>query len=84
MRTKTIRRRTVGRRAFPPLTPLRAQRLRHALTIAEVAREAGLTSYRLSVIERNLDSVRPEELAALRSAIATLVKAKRDREGIAR
>jgi hypothetical protein len=62
----------IRHRTFAPLTPLRAERLRHALTIADVAREARLTSFRLSIIERNLDDATPEELAALRDAIARL------------
>jgi hypothetical protein len=60
------------RRRFPALTPLRAERLRQALTIAEVASESGISSFRVSIIERDPDQATPEELGLLRQAIGRL------------
>ena len=62
------------RRAFAALTPLRAERLQHALTIAEVSSVSGVCTYRISLIERDLDDVTPEELSKLRAAITRLVE----------
>jgi len=46
------------RRAFAPLTELRAERLRQALTLFEVSQASGICSYRVSLIERALDDQR--------------------------
>lgn len=77
--TKPIRR----RRSFPALSPLRSERLSAAvspaLSLFEVAHAAGLSSYRLSVIERALDEATPEELAKIREAIARLAEEREPR-----
>jgi hypothetical protein len=67
------------RRALAPLTELRAERLRAALTLFEVAQAAGLPSYKVSIVERGLVDGSPEEISLLRAAIAKLVR-KRGQE----
>jgi transcriptional regulator with XRE-family HTH domain len=66
------------RRSFPALTPLRADRLRRALTLAELARASGLSSFRLSIIERGLDDATPDELARLQRALESLAPSQDD------
>ncbi len=63
------------RRSFAPLTELRAERLRHALTLFEIAQASGICSWRVSIIERALDQPTAEELAKLREAIGRLAEA---------
>jgi transcriptional regulator with XRE-family HTH domain len=61
------------RTGLAPLSELRAERLRAALTLFAVAEASGIcSSYRLSIIERGLDEPTPEELAKLHEAIARL------------
>ncbi len=71
---KSIRR----RRSFPAWSPLRSERLSAApspaLTLFQVAQASGLSSYRLSILERELDEPTAEELAKIREAIARLAK----------
>ena len=65
------------RRAFAPLTELRAERLRQALTLFEVSQASGICSYRVSLIERALDEPTAEELTKLHEAIARLALERR-------
>ncbi len=66
------------RTGLAPLSELRAERLRHALTLFSVAQASGIcSSYRLSIIERELDEPTPEELAKIREAIARLAEERR-------
>ena len=44
-----------------------------------VAQASGLSSYRLSILERGLDEPTPEELARIREAIARLAEERRVR-----
>jgi hypothetical protein len=67
----------IRRRSFSPLTPLRIERLQHALTLFEVAQAARMKSYRVSLIERGLEDGTPEELRSLREAIERLVCERR-------
>jgi transcriptional regulator with XRE-family HTH domain len=63
------------RRSFAPLkTEIRAERLRQDLTLIAVSEASGISSYRVSIIERALDEPTAEELAKLREAIARLAK----------
>jgi transcriptional regulator with XRE-family HTH domain len=65
------------RRSFAPLTELRAERLRQALTLFEVAQAAGLSTHRASILERALDEPSPEELAKLHEAIKRLAEERK-------
>jgi transcriptional regulator with XRE-family HTH domain len=69
---------TIRRRDFPALTPLRADRLRRALTIAKVSSASGISSYRVSIIERGLDDATPDELARLQRSLETLAPPSED------
>lgn len=60
-----------------PLTPIRALRLTHGLTIAEVSHESGLTTFRLSIIERDPEQARPEEIEAHRQAVEAIAQRMR-------
>lgn len=61
------------RRSFAPLrTEIRGERLRQDLTLVEVSQASGISSYRVSIIERALDEPTADELAKLREAIARL------------
>ncbi len=60
------------RRRIPSLTEIRAERLRHSITLAEVALRANLSSYRVSLVERDPSRARPGELEALHRAIDEL------------
>jgi hypothetical protein len=71
--TRPIRR----RKRIAPLTEIRAERLRSALKLAEVSLTAGINSYRLSLIERDLETPTPEELFRLHAAIAALAAERR-------
>jgi len=66
------------RRSFPAWSPLRSERLSPALspalTLFEVAQASGVSSYRLSLVERELAEPTVEELARIREAIARLVR----------
>lgn len=65
------------RRSFAPLTELRAERLRHALTLFAVAEASGICSNRVSIIERALDDPTAEELAKLHEAIERLARERK-------
>jgi transcriptional regulator with XRE-family HTH domain len=65
------------KRAFAPLSELRAERLRHALTLFELSLASGISSYRVSIIERGLDDATPEELSRIREAIARLAQERK-------
>jgi transcriptional regulator with XRE-family HTH domain len=60
---------------------LRAERLSTelspALTLFEVAQASGISSYRLSIIERELGEPTPEELVKIREAIARLASERK-------
>jgi hypothetical protein len=58
---------------FPPLTPLRGERLAHALRLADVAREADFSLTRASIVERDPDA-HPEDARTLREAIRRLAE----------
>ncbi len=61
------------RRSFAPLkTEIRGERLRHDLTLIAVSEASGISSYRVSIIERALAEPTAEELAKLHEAIARL------------
>ena len=64
----------VRRRTFGPLTDLGADRRRNGLKLFDVARAAGISTYRVSVIERGVDDGTPEEISLLRAAIARLAR----------
>jgi transcriptional regulator with XRE-family HTH domain len=66
------------RRRLMALTEIRAERLRRALTLFEVAQAAGISTYRVSCIERGVDDGTPEELHLMRAAIEKLA---RERDG---
>jgi len=57
-----------------PMTPLRGRRLQHALTLNEVAREAGMSLSRASMIERKPGIATVEEIASLESAVDSLAE----------
>jgi hypothetical protein len=59
-------------RRFYPSTAIRELRLRNGLTLQITATAAKLSLNRASEIERYPDRAKPEELAALEQAIATL------------
>ena len=61
------------RSRIAPLTAVREYRLRAGVTLAEVAHESGLTSNRVSIIERDPAQARPGEIEAHRSAVDRLV-----------
>lgn len=63
-----------------PITDARLDRLRAGLTIAEVAAESGLTSFRISIIERDPTKARAGEIDRHRAAIKTL-QSRRERKG---
>lgn len=60
------------RRGIAPLTSVRAYRLERGLTLADVASRAGITTFRLSIVEREPDLARPGELEAHKRAIDEL------------
>jgi hypothetical protein len=66
-------------RLIPRLTPQRAQRLRHGLTLNEVAFVAGLSPSLLSEFERGKAILSEEEDAARRKAISKLAAEHRSR-----
>jgi hypothetical protein len=68
----------VKRRTFAPLTEIRAYRLSFPFTLVSVAQKAGIPFVRASIAERDPDGARPEDVAALRRAIAELA-AERER-----
>lgn len=61
------------RRTFFALTPLKARRLRHALTMAEVAVAAGMSLTKVSYLERDEAAGTAEERKRVRVAIDCLV-----------
>lgn len=69
------------RRAFMPLTEMRAARLRAALTLYEVAQASGISGTRLSMAERDVDSITPEEASRVREAVAKLVRERGQEQG---
>ena len=73
----SIAAKTNRRSGLAPLSELRAERLRVAQTLFSVAQESGISSYRLSIIERGLDEPTPEEIAKLREAIARLARERK-------
>lgn len=56
-----------------PLTPVRAYRLTAGLSLAEVALESGLTTFRVSVIERDPSQARHGEIDTHHAAVDALV-----------
>lgn len=60
------------RRQFPPATPLRLERLRRGLRLADIARRAGVSLTRASEIERDPAAAKPAEIDALRRATEKL------------
>jgi hypothetical protein len=65
------------RNRISPLTPIRAYRLAQGITLAEVAQRSGLTSFRVSIIERNPSEARSGEIEAHRSAVDSLARERR-------
>jgi transcriptional regulator with XRE-family HTH domain len=65
------------RSGLAPLGELRTERLRHALTLFAVSQAAGISSYRVSIIERALDEPTGEELTKLHEAIARLAEERK-------
>lgn len=61
-------------RRMARLSPLRANRLKQGLPLTAVAFRAGLTLTRASQIEREPSLATPAETAAMRAAVALLVK----------
>lgn len=57
------------RNRIAPLTPVRAYRLTAGITLAAVAQESGLTSLRVSIIERDPAQARPGEIEAHHQAV---------------
>lgn len=57
------------RNRLAPLTPVRAHRLEAGITLAEVAAHSCLTSFRVSIIERDPSQARPGEIEAHRAAV---------------
>lgn len=67
--TNYIRR---SRSRLAPQTAVRAYRLERGITLAEVALQSGVTSFRLSIIERNPERAKPGEIEAHRRAVDEL------------
>jgi hypothetical protein len=65
------------RNRLSPLTAVRAHRLEHGITLFEAATRAGLTSFRVSVIERDPSTARPGELDVLRLAVDAIAAERR-------
>jgi hypothetical protein len=60
------------RNRLAPLTAVRAYRLERGITLAEVALESGLTTFRLSVVERSPSEARDGEIATHRAAVDSI------------
>ena len=67
-----------SRSRLAPLTPVRAHRLTAGFTLAEVAHRSGLTSFRVSIIERDPSQAKAGEIDAHRDAIDQLLRERRD------
>jgi transcriptional regulator with XRE-family HTH domain len=73
---------TPPRRQFPAATPLRVERLRLGLRLADVARAASVSLTRASEIERDPAAARPAEIDELRRAIEELSGRRHDAEAM--
>ena len=65
------------RNRIAPLTPVRANRLEAGVTLMEVAQRSGLTSFRVSIIERDPSQAKPGEIDAHRGAVEYLGRKQR-------
>jgi hypothetical protein len=63
-----------------PLTPLRAYRLERGIRIVDVAERAGISAFRVSIIERHPGLAERHELDAHRAAIDA-IHAERNASG---
>jgi transcriptional regulator with XRE-family HTH domain len=61
--------RQVEIRKRAPLTPERFYRVKRGVTLTDAARLSGLSTYRISIIERSPEKGRPGELETLRAAV---------------
>jgi hypothetical protein len=66
------------RNRIAPLTAVRAYRLERGITLAEVALESGLTTFRLSLVERDPSKARDGEIAAHRAAVDSIATKRSD------
>ena len=57
------------------LSPLRKKRILSEITLYELARQANIAASKLSLIERGLESVRPEEKERLAEVLNCEVRA---------
>lgn len=60
-------------RAFPKLTALRARRLAAGVTVAELSVASELSSFTISVIERDQSASRPDQIEAHRAGLAKIL-----------
>jgi hypothetical protein len=66
------------RAGLTPLTALRAHRLQHALSLNEVALRSGLSTYRVSVIERDPDRAWEGEIDRFLAAVNELAAERQE------